>query len=161
MIHSFAFFRTLYGSFLDEEGRYRKHNDILTKVKMEGKNKKVKFLSSPLVKEWSKLYFNDASKPGAMLDYQDTSHWEDSEFHFDEIMSHAYQQDQKLSLFSLALLQDTGWYKVNFDFCQPMTYQPTGDQDSHEGDPKCQSNETLEELRRNFIERIQTKQTKQ
>ena len=71
MIHSFAFFRTLYGNFLKPDGEYRPHNEVLTKTKMviDGEEKKVKALSSPLVKEWSQVFFNNQNKIGAILDY--------------------------------------------------------------------------------------------
>jgi len=71
-------------------------------------------------------YFNCPTARGAYLENQGGSgsvgsHFERRVFG-NEVMTASSMIDQRISEFSLALLEGTGWYKVNYELAEPMTY---------------------------------------
>lgn len=75
------------------------------------------FLSLPSVTSFVKQHFGCADAPGAALertggDGTAGSHWEDSFFRFELMTGRIKKQRTVLSGLTLALLEDTGWYRT-------------------------------------------------
>uniref|UniRef100_A0A0N4X547 Leishmanolysin-like peptidase n=1 Tax=Haemonchus placei TaxID=6290 RepID=A0A0N4X547_HAEPC len=86
-----------------------------------GKNMKhdVYMITTPKVREEARRHFNCTTLEGAEVENQGHpgtifSHWEKRVFE-DEIMSGSYSQVAAMSRVTLALFEDSGWYKVNYE----------------------------------------------
>lgn len=95
---------------------------------LEKRGKKITRLVTPAVKEVAQKHFGCSTLHGAELeddggDGTALSHWEKRLF-VSEYMtgSQGGGGDEVLSLFTLALLQDSGWYVVNFDAAGEFKY---------------------------------------
>lgn len=78
------------------------------------------YLSLPSVTSFVKQHFGCADIPGAALertggDGTAGSHWEDSFFRFELMTSRIKKQRTVLSGLTLALLEDTGWYRTQHE----------------------------------------------
>ncbi len=88
----------------------------------ERRGRTVKFLATPAVRAVARSYFACAEAPGAELENSGNSeatvgsHWEKRSF-FTELMTGSTSAafTEFLSEFTLALLEDTGWYQVLSD----------------------------------------------
>ena len=83
-------------------------------------NKEKKFIKTPKVIEYAKKYFNCNSITGVELEdgegydgYQH-SHWEARILLGEYMISEIYTPEQAISGFTLALLEDSQWYKANY-----------------------------------------------
>lgn len=90
------------------------------------KDKTTDFVISPKVIELTKLYFNCSTATGAPLENEGGvisrgSHWEKSVFG-NELMTASHAETLILSEFTLAILEDSGWYKVDYSFAGNMTW---------------------------------------
>ena len=85
--------------------------------KEERTNIEKKFIITPKVVEFSKKYFNCNELNGVELENQHNiswSHWEARILLGEYMTSSSYTPEQVISEFTLALLEDSGWYKVNY-----------------------------------------------
>ena len=81
-----------------------------------------KILKSPKVLETAKNYFNCSTIVGVELENKGGtksagSHWKRTILH-NELMTASSIPDASYSVFTLSLLQDTGWYQVDFDLAE-------------------------------------------
>jgi len=71
-------------------------------------------------------YFNCSTAEGAYLENQGDSSTIGSHFERrifgNELMTAGGMYDRRISQFTLALLEGTGWYKVDYSFAESMTY---------------------------------------
>ena len=93
-------------------------NVIKTENETRTNNEK-KFIISPKVVEYAKKYFNCDSITGVELedtggyDNYNNSHWEARILLGEYMNSEVHTPEQAISGFTLALLEDSGWYKTN------------------------------------------------
>ena len=82
-------------------------------------NEEKKFIITPNVVAYAKKYFNCDSITGVELensggyDNYENSHWEARILLGEYMIAEIYTPEQAISGFTLALLEDSGWYKVN------------------------------------------------
>ena len=85
--------------------------------KEERTNKNKAFIITPKVVDFAKKYFNCDEINGVELESQDnltSSHWEARILLGEYMTSSPYTPEQVISEFTLSLLEDSGWYKVNY-----------------------------------------------
>ena len=91
-------------------------NTIKTK-KEKRTNKEKKFITTPKVVNFAKKYYNCNQIDGVELEDQHDipwSHWEARILLGEYMTSSPYTPEQVVSEFTLALLEDSGWYQVNY-----------------------------------------------
>lgn len=81
---------------------------------------------TPRVLEEVRQQFDCSTLEGAELENQGgdgtaLAHWEKRIFE-NEGMTGIYTQNSAFSRLTLALMEDTGWYKVNYDMAQPLRW---------------------------------------
>uniref|UniRef100_A0A7I5EBF1 Leishmanolysin-like peptidase n=1 Tax=Haemonchus contortus TaxID=6289 RepID=A0A7I5EBF1_HAECO len=86
----------------------------------------VYMITTPKVREEARRHFNCTTLEGAEVENQGHpgtifSHWEKRVFE-DEIMSGSYSQVAAMSRVTLALFEDSGWYKVNYDKAEDIMW---------------------------------------
>ena len=92
-------------------------NNTIKTEKEERLGKEKKFIITPKVVEFAKKYFNCEEIDGVELENQDDlkwSHWEARILLGEYMTSSPYTPEQAISEFTLSLLEDSGWYKVNY-----------------------------------------------
>ena len=92
------------------------NNTIKTKNE-ERTGKEKKFVITPKVVDFAKKYFSCEEIDGVELENQDDlkwSHWEARILLGEYMTSSPYTPEQAISEFTLSLLEDSGWYKVNY-----------------------------------------------
>ena len=109
--------------FMDNLFEFYEKKDIISdKISKRILEKEIskKIIKSEKVLKIAKLYFNCSELDGIELDnqenfdYLNNSHWEARILLGDIMTSEIYYQDQVISEFTLALLEDSGWYDVNY-----------------------------------------------
>ncbi|GBG68238.1 hypothetical protein CBR_g2789 [Chara braunii] len=114
--HTLGFSSLLYGDFLDEAGAPRTEF-LKTVMRPSGVN--ATMIVSPHVRAYAQAHFNCPSLAGGEVENNGLtgvtalSHWEAAVFQGENMVS-IYQLVGIMSNMTLALLQDTGWYEVNF-----------------------------------------------
>lgn len=86
----------------------------------------VHVMVTPRVKEEVQKHFNCPTLEGAELENQggegtELAHWEKRLFE-SEGMTGIFTQNFVFSRLTLALMEDTGWYKVNYDMAEPLQW---------------------------------------
>uniref|UniRef100_A0A7I4YQG3 Leishmanolysin-like peptidase n=1 Tax=Haemonchus contortus TaxID=6289 RepID=A0A7I4YQG3_HAECO len=86
----------------------------------------VYMITTPKVREEARRHFNCSTLEGAEVENQGFpgtifSHWEKRVFE-DEMMSGSYTQVAAMSRVTLALFEDSGWYKVNYDKAEDIMW---------------------------------------
>lgn len=86
----------------------------------------VHLLVTPKVREEVQKHFNCSTLEGAELENQGgegtmLAHWEKRLFE-NEGMTGIFTQDSVFSRLTLALMEDTGWYKVNYRMAEPLQW---------------------------------------
>ena len=93
------------------------NNVILTINSDKRSNVKRSYIITPKVVELGKKYYNCENITGIELEDQDgrtNSHWEARILLGDYMNSEHYSLELVISEFTLALLEDSGWYKINY-----------------------------------------------
>ena len=93
------------------------------------RGKNVRLVATERVKEVARAYYNCSSINGAELEDQIGSgclgsHWEERTM-FDELMSPLaddHYSGNRVSKFTLALFEDTGWYKANYTMADSLKF---------------------------------------
>ncbi|XP_064595242.1 leishmanolysin-like peptidase isoform X2 [Liolophura sinensis] len=88
--------------------------------------KQVHLLVTPRVVEETRRHFNCSTLEGAELEDQGIlgttlTHWEKRVFE-NEAMTGTYTQNPVFSRITLALMEDTGWYRVNYDNAEELLW---------------------------------------
>ena len=122
MTHVLGFSTSLYPYFLDSDGVQRTGH-ILTKT-LDGGTSVV--LNTPILTQRLRNFFGCSSLAGAYMENTGTdatagSHFERRQFVFDYMTSGLIYQ-QRISQFTLALLEDSGWYVPNYDYAEPYYF---------------------------------------
>ena len=86
----------------------------------------VHIMVTPRVKQEAQRHFNCLTLEGAELENQGgegtaLAHWEKRLFE-NEGMTGVFTQNSAFSRLTLALMEDTGWYKVNYDMAEPLQW---------------------------------------
>ncbi|RCN31673.1 Leishmanolysin [Ancylostoma caninum] len=139
LIHAFVFSTTLYARYKPAKGRARRVGSV---VLVPGVIEKVKrpnwetaygkvahevvMMVTPKVREEARNFFNCPDLEGAEIESQGGlgtagSHWEKRVFE-NEAMTGVTTQVYALSRLTLALFEDSGWYKVNYDKAEEMKW---------------------------------------
>ena len=110
--HILGFSYNLFSSFPGQLS-----NTIL--IEKEKRTNKEKYkIKTPKVLEFAKKYFNCNSITGVELENKEgnvnPSHWEARILLGEYMNSEPYTAEQVISEFTLALLEDSGWYKANY-----------------------------------------------
>jgi len=156
LTHVLGFSRKLYSLYINPETFETLTNVILTK-KVNGID--IAVLNVPPLTERLRAHFNCPTLEGAYLENEGGtgsaySHLERRIF-FNEYMTASALKDARFSEFTLALLEGTGWYKVNYEYAEPMTY---GKNKGCEFlDTKCINTETFEPSFKEFCSPLTSK----
>lgn len=141
----FAFYRDSKGSPLtprDEHGKPALNENLQARqwservikrivrpdwLVREGRvRKEVHMMVTPRVVEEVRKHFNCSTLEGAELEDQGgegtaLTHWEKRAFE-NEAMTGTHTQNPVYSRITLALMEDTGWYKANMEMAQPLSW---------------------------------------
>ena len=111
----------ILGFMYDLFNRFETGINNVVKTDIETRtNQTKKFIISPKVVAYAKKYFNCSSITGVELedlggyDNYSHSHWEARILLGEYMNSEVYTPEQAISGFTLALLEDSGWYKANY-----------------------------------------------
>jgi len=118
MIHNFGFSYYNYNSFVDDNGNTRTGH--IKSVKVAGSTRTV--LDLPPLTDRLRKFFGCSSLQGAIMENSggsttSSSHFE-RQFFIYETMSSGAILGGKISEFSLALLEGSGWYIPNYDYAE-------------------------------------------
>lgn len=118
LIHIFVFNSSLYSYFIDSNGVRIPESKIYKTVLVNGKEKNM--IISPKVVQEARKHFGCSSLEGLYLEdiefvnnSEVSSHWENKYMLGDLMIGNTYQE-YALSQMTLALFEDSGWYKVNY-----------------------------------------------
>ena len=111
LTHALGFLGTMFPYF--QKGLER----TIKKKEIRGKERSL--IITPKVVEHAKKYFNCSSIEGVELEDQggtgsSGSHWEQRILLGDYMGAVIYQEEMIISEFTLAALEDSGWYKINY-----------------------------------------------
>jgi leishmanolysin len=89
-------------------------------------NNNIVTIITPLVVAFTQKYFNCDSLAGALLEDGGAggtvgSHWEKEQW-MNEYMTGQSTQNPVFSALTLSLLQDSGWYYINYELAEPMLW---------------------------------------
>lgn len=136
LLHAFVFSESLYRKFVGVPESSSHDSTIPGVVKRVVREKwetasgfvrhEVYMIITPKVREEARKYFKCPSLEGAELENQFESedigsHWEKRVFE-DEAMTGVTTQVEAVSRITLALLEDSGWYRVNYDNAEEMAW---------------------------------------
>ena len=122
MTHSLGFSTSLYPYFLDSNGKIRTGH-IKSGV-VDGSTSTV--LSTPTLTTALRNFFGCSSLAGAYMENSGStatagSHFERRQFVF-EYMSSGLVYQQRISEFTFALLEDSGWYVPDYTYAEPYYF---------------------------------------
>ncbi|EFA85089.1 hypothetical protein PPL_02086 [Heterostelium album PN500] len=139
LLHVLGFSSNLYNSFLDPDGYPHKNPVVRGELSGMGLNgrivtKKISMLATPQVLQTARNYYNCSTLEGVELESDcsnndsDSSptdplcaHWE-SRIAYSEMMTSESSSTMALSVLTISLLQDTGWYLVDTSFAQEFRW---------------------------------------
>ena len=113
--HILGFYNETFPSFIIANGDISK---IITTTNSDRRSQVPRsYIHSPKVLEYAKKYYNCYNIEGLDLEDQDdrtNSHWESRILLGEYMNSEPYYPEQVISEFTLALLEDSGWYEINY-----------------------------------------------
>jgi len=117
MIHALGFTSNLYSHYVNDFGvRYSEMGPVIPLERPGAAPSRM--MTSPRVLKFAQFHFQCPTLQGVELEGRDYgSHWEER-IAGDELMSPLTTRVMPLSALTLALLQDSGWYEVNFASAQ-------------------------------------------
>jgi len=120
MLHSFGVTNSLFNSYIDDNGRARKGH--VKTITIAGNRRMV--LDVPSLTTRLRNYFGCSSMPGMIMENNGGtgtagSHPEKRYFMW-EVMTSGTYFGRRVSEFSLAFLEATGWYVPDYDFAEPF-----------------------------------------
>jgi len=123
LTHVLGFSSKLYSYYIDTTSKTNLTGHIGSKT-VNGV--KIQYLDLPGLTSRLRTYFNCPTLEGAYLENQGGSQSTGSHFErrifFNEYMTASSIKDSRLSEFTLAILEGTGWYQVDYSYAEPMTY---------------------------------------
>jgi hypothetical protein len=116
LVHILGFSPFLYDKFIDFSGN--EYNLLHTE-----KSNEKSFINTPLLTEFSREYFGCKKMPGMMLEMSSIngtslSHWERSLIKNELMTGSSIYNFRIITNFTLKLLDDTGWYKINYKYSE-------------------------------------------
>jgi len=122
LMHGFGFSTSLYKFFIDSNGRTRSGH--IKSVKVNGKTRT--FLDVPPLTQKLRSHFGCSSLAGALMENgggsgTSASHFERKVFLYEAMTSGAID-GRRVSEMSLALLEGSGWYTVNYAYAEPFFF---------------------------------------
>ena len=115
LTHILGFYEKIFPNFKIANGDI---NNILSNIGSDMRsNVQRSYVKSPKVLEYAKKYYNCSSLLGVELEDQDertNSHWEARTLLGEYMNAEPYIPEQVISEFTLALLEDSGWYQVKY-----------------------------------------------
>jgi len=120
MTHALGFSSGLYKYYIDSTGKPLKN--VISYQQLYGKN--VTVLNVEPLTSKLKAHFGCSTITGALMEDQGSSgsagsHFERRLFMY-EVMTASVMNDQRISQFTLALLEGTGWYVANYSNADPF-----------------------------------------
>lgn len=116
--HIFVFNSSLYSFYVNSQGERIAESQIYKSVLVNGKEKNM--IITPKVVQEARNHFDCSSLEGVFLEDQEfvnnsavSSHWE-IKYMLGDIMIGITYEESALSRITLALFEDSGWYKVNY-----------------------------------------------
>ena len=113
--HILGFYNETFPDFITAGGNISK---IITTTNSDERSQVPRtYIHSPKVLEYAKKYYNCNNIKGVDLEDQDdrtNSHWESRVLLGEYMNSEPYYPEQVISEFTLALLEDSGWYEINY-----------------------------------------------
>ncbi|XP_022336666.2 leishmanolysin-like peptidase [Crassostrea virginica] len=90
------------------------------------KDRNVRLIVTPAVQREARRHFNCPTLEGAEVENQgiygtSVTHWEKRLFE-NEVMTGTYTQNPVVSRVTLALMEDTGWYQVNYNMAEELEW---------------------------------------
>jgi len=153
--HGLGFSRSFYKRYINPDTLEPLTGHVFNKT-VNGVDTMV--LDVPPLTQRLRAHFNCSTLEGAYLENQGGSgsfgaHFERRVF-FNEYMTASRLKDRRISEFTLALLEGSGWYKPNYLYAEPMTYGKNA------GcaflDTECINRETLEPNFKEFCSPLKT-----
>jgi hypothetical protein len=123
MIHSLGFSKELFKYFVDERGVIRKNH--IKSISLDGRKRMV--LDVPAITNRVRRHFGCSSLPGAYLENNGDSaltagsHFERKHFLMDAMTS-GVLNGRRISEFTLAVLESSGWYSPDYNYAEPNHY---------------------------------------
>ena len=119
IIHTLGFSKSLYKYYLSDSGR--RYSNPTKTVRLLGANRMV--LNVPSLTERARKYFGCSNLEGVFLEDDGSSasygsHLERRQF-VNEHMTSGLMYSQRISEFSLGVLEATGWYLPDYDYAEP------------------------------------------
>ena len=125
LTHILGFSSLLYSSFIDKYGETLGFDNVIAS-NIQSINGDIinKWVITPKVKSVAQTYFNCTEIIGVPLEDDDgdsiPSHWEEHFLNGEYMMAYPDKKMSYVSNLTLAFLQDTGWYIVDFDYAEPQ-----------------------------------------
>ncbi|CAG9318550.1 WIF1_4 [Blepharisma stoltei] len=123
LTHALVFSPDLYTKFVKADGSHYEENELYQEVFYENRGKSAILITLPTVAEKAKEIYGCSSIPGLELeDYGSGSagaHWE-MKIVAEDYMVSVLPDFPAYSNLTLALFQDSGWYKVDFSYAQSI-----------------------------------------
>jgi len=121
-LHGLGFSQNFFNSYRDENGNLRSGH--VKKVTLSGTTRTV--LDLPPLTARLRKFYGCSSLQGAFMENNGgsgtvTSHWERRFFPFDLLSSGAIH-GRKLTEFTLAFMEGTGWYDPDYSLAEPFFY---------------------------------------
>jgi len=124
--HVLGFSSDGFDNFVNEndENRQTVNQDVYQEITLRGSSRFV--ITLPTVAAYAKEFFGCDTMPGIELeDYNDkgqpTSHWDNRILIYDFMISYI-PPAAPYSIFTLAVLHDSGWYQIDFTYAQEPSY---------------------------------------
>jgi len=123
MTHALGFSQGMFSFYINPDTLEPLTGHVLNKM-VNGVE--IKVLNLLPLTQRLRAYFNCSTLEGAYLENQGgggsaSSHFERRIF-YNEFMTASKIRDARISEFTLAVLEGTGWYKPDYSFAEPMTY---------------------------------------
>ena len=114
--HILAFNSRLYEFFIDETGKRLGYSNVVGKFKFNGIN--VSYIKTPILLEKARKHFNCEDLLGVPLEYHGGegtagAHWSKRFMNTDYMIGDSYGENH-ISEITLAIFEDSGWYKVDY-----------------------------------------------
>lgn len=107
----------LWDQFRNSTGSIIPKSDVVTTNANDGKD----YIISPKVKEVAQDHFGCSSLIGAPLE-DGSSHWDEKYLHSETMTPTIWSAQQYFSEFTMALMEDSGWYYVDYDIAEPFVW---------------------------------------
>lgn len=122
IIHTLGFSSALYPYYLDSNGKTRKGH--IKTVTLNGSKRLV--IDVPELTDKARKYFGCASLEGIYMENNGgagtaSSHLEKRNFGY-EVMTSGIVYGQRISQFTLGMLEATGWYVADYDYSEPFFF---------------------------------------